>query len=407
MKFNGKNNLYKRKNPGNENTNVNSTYSNWANKNPRIKILLSVLIVLSCMVFVFAFFNRDRLSSNNIVSWICEDIFGFGGGQGYPIDIDGTIVENNNFKIMNKNIAMVSDISFTSFNKNGKRVVSQQHSFASPKLKVNGNRAIIYNVGGKGIQIEYGKSTVYKGTLEKDIIASAISERGNYVVACESNGYLSEMTLYSEKNEEKYKYYFSEYYITDVAINKKGNYVVASGISSENGNLKSAIYIFDFKTETPRSVFEYNDNMIFSVSFLTENNIAAVGDKNIVFFNVSKGELNNFSYDNRVLRCFKNYYNGGSVISLSLTEDGRNCSVISFGTKGNQKLNLDTEFKIKDVALKNKSVAVLESDTIHRYNLKGEKKGEHFIGDDSKQIELLSQHAAYVLGVSEIYKIHI
>ena len=53
------------------------------------------------------------------------------------------------------------------------------------------------------------------------------------------------------------------------------------------------------------------------------------------------------------------------------------------------------------------SVAVLESDTIHRYNLKGEKKGEHFIGDDSKQIELLSQHSAYVLGVSEIYKIHI
>ena len=65
--------------------------------------------------------------------------------------------------------------------------------------------------------------------------------------------------------------------------------------------------------------------------------------------------------------------------------------------------------KVTKVAktLKNKSVAVLESDTIHRYNLKGEKKGEHFIGDDSKQIELLSQHAAYVLGVSEIYKIHI
>lgn len=385
----------------------NDIYDKKVSKNPKRRLMLSFFIVLVCMVFVFTFFNRDKLSTENIVGWIYEDLLGFGGGQGYPVDIDGTIVENNNFKIMNKNIAMVSDISFTSLNKNGKQIANEQHSFASPKLKVNGNRAIIYNVGGKGIQIEYGKSTAYKGNLDNNIVAAAISEKGDYITVCESNGYLSEMTLYSEKNEEKYKYYFSEYYITDVAINKKGNYAVASGISTENENIKSAVYIFDFKTESPKSVFEYNDNMIFSVSFLTENNMSAVGDKGITFFNTSKGEINNFSYDGRILKCFKNYYNDGSIISLSLTEDGRNCSVISFSTNGNKKLDLDTEFKVKDVSLKDKNIVILESDMVHKYDLKGQKKGDKFVGEDSKQIDMFSHHVVYVLAVSDIYKIFV
>lgn len=374
-------------------------------KNQKRKIFLSLLIIFFCMVFIFTFFNRDRFSDGNIVGWVWEDLLGFGSGQGYPVNIDGTIVENNNFKIMNNNIAMLSDISFTSYNKSGRMIANRQHSFALPKLKVKGNRAIIYNVGGKGIQIESTSSTVFKNTLSNNIIAADISKNGDYVVVNESNGYLNEMTLYSGKNEEKYKYYFSEYYITDVAISKKGDYAAATGITSENGNMKSVVYIFDFKSETPKFVFDCKDNTLFSVAFLTDSNVAAVGDKSFAVFSCSKDNKKEFLYDGRMLRCFKVSYKDGIIMSLSPTEDGRNCNVIAFDTSGNQRLNVDTEFKVKDVSLKDKNVAILESNKIHKYNLKGDKNGEFIVGDDSKQIEIFSSNIAFILGVSNVYKI--
>lgn len=408
MKWNNgrirKNNL---KHYNDSDVNYSDAYKNKRSKKSNRKIFLSVLILFFCMIFIFTFFNGDRFSDGNIVSWVWEDLLGFGSGQGYPINIDGTIVENNNFKIMNNDIAMLSDISFTSFNKSGRMIANRQHSFASPKLKVKGNRAIIYNVGGKGIQIESTSSTVFKDTLPNNIIAADISKNGNYVVVSESNGYLNEMTLYSGKNEEKYKYYFSEYYITDVAISKKGDYAAATGITSENGNMKSVVYIFDFKSETPKFIFDYGDNTLFSVSFLTDGSVAAVGDKGFAVFNCFKDNRKEFSYDGRMLRCFKVAYNDGVVMSLSPTEDGRNCNVISFDTNGNQRLNIDTEFKVKDVSLKDKNVVVLESDKIHKYNLKGDKKGEFIVGDDSKQVEIFSSNIAFVLGVSNVYKLSI
>lgn len=374
------------------------------NKKKR-KVLMSVLILVLCTIFVFSFSNKGRIDSGNIFSWILEDLLGIGAGQGYPVNIDGTFVENGNFKIINKNISMVSDISFTSFNKTGKLISNEQHSYALPKIKVKNKYAIIYNVGGKGFQIENRGSTIFKSTLESDIIAADISQKGDYIIVNKSNEYFNEMTLYSSKNEERYKYYFSEYYITDVAINKSGDYAAISGISAKDGKIKSAVYIFDFKSETPRHILEYDSNMLFSSSFLSDNNIVLVGDKGIIFANTKKGFLSEFSYEKRVLRCFESSIDEGIVVSLSATEDGRNCSVISFDTSGKQKLNIETELKVKDVSLKYKNVAVLESGKVYRYNLKGEKKGECDVGEDGKQIELFSSGGAYVLGVSEVYKI--
>ena len=98
-----------------------------------------------------------------------------------------------------------------------------------------------YNIGGKGFQIENRGSTIFKSTLESDIIAADISQKGDYIIVNKSNEYFNEMTLYSSKNEERYKYYFSEYYITDVAINKSGDYAAISGISAKDGKIKSAV----------------------------------------------------------------------------------------------------------------------------------------------------------------------
>ena len=160
------------------------------------------VVLIAAVAGLVLWVNRDNLTPENIVSWVQERVVGLGIGDGYPVPITGSQVMSRNFISENGEIAIVSDTHLTALNSTGKELCSRQHSFNFPVLRLAGGRALVYNLGGKGYQVEMRTRTILRGDAEGNILGGAIAPNGHYALLTESTNYLGCLTVYTKNNEK-------------------------------------------------------------------------------------------------------------------------------------------------------------------------------------------------------------
>ncbi len=367
------------------------------------------LIVVLAVLFVVIGLNIQNLSPSNIVNWVQGSILGMNHGSGFPCEIVGSKVDANNFAIFDNDISYTSDTSFVALNKSAAEDVNRQHSFSNPIYKSTNNYALIYNLGTKSFQLEKKSKTVLKANLDNNIICGSVSQNGKCAFITGSNDYLSEMVVLSSKNgevKEEYKYYFSEYYITNVAISSDGKSGVACGIYSDAGVLKSAVYIFNFNSETPKEIIEYNDNMIIDLQYGSNGKAVAIFDKSASIINTSKKTHVDYSYENKSLLCYE-IQDGIISLALSETSTGGSGKVVVLDLSGNQRAMIDTDVKVLSVSSYGNKIAILSDSQVYEYTSGGSKRNSFKVSGDSKKIKLAKNNKLYILGICKISTLHL
>ena len=367
---------------------------------------------------MLCFVYRDNLSPERVSAWVQDSLLGMGAGPGYPSPIVGSEVEASNFQLMDKDLAVVSDTSFVSLNRTAKELANRQHSFGNPVLKVAGGNALIYNQGGSTLQVETRSRTVLKrdqeNTLEQRILAADISDDGIYAVLTEASGYLSEMTVYPKEiavdkpDEYLYRYWFSDYYMNVIALDAHGSRAAVGGLNANNGQLESALYLFDFSSgtlETKPADFLFPDMLILDIRFLSNGNIAVVCDQQLSIINPATMEKVDYSYNQRTLSCFSVNKESGVILALSKSNDGRACDVAYIDSSGAVKTEMSTPYKVVSVAQNGNTLALLSDGSVYRYSAAGEPISENEAGLDARKVLLPTADEAYILGISEIRSI--
>lgn len=365
-------------------------------------VMRVLLILLLCVIVVLIWINRENLAPDRVSEWFNDRVLGLGTGEGYPVGISGNTVSAGDFSLMDGNLAVVSDTSFVMLNHTAKELVNRQHSFGVPVLKTSKNRALLYHLGSYSFTVESRSRTERAGTLEQSIFCGDIASNGVHALVTDSKGYRGEMTIYAAGGEQKYKYYFSEYYITDIALNEDGTRAAVCGISAQNGGIVSAVYVFSFDSETPVAFFEWKDNLLYAVEFMANGTVFAVGDEAAVAVNPDDNTEQDFSYEGRSLTAFDIDPNNGAALSLSFYDDGRNCAVILLDLSGTQEKHFLTRQKITSVSYRDGLAAALSNGVVYGYTKEGEQKGSWSAGSDAKKVLLISYREAYILGISEI-----
>lgn len=367
-------------------------------------VLKIILILLACTISVLIWANWSNLSPDKVALWIQGTVLGIGGNAGFPNAIVGNEVKDGNFKLLYSDIASVSDTSFFVMNRSGKQVYNKQHSFGTPVLTTDGSLALLYNRGGKSLQIESASNEIYKTTYENNIQTADISNSGVYAVVTDSKNYLSEMTIYLKDNTEKYKYYFSECYVTCIDINSEGNLACVSGFFARDGAMRSVIYLFSFNSTEPLLKLEF-DGMPIDIRFFTNNKLAFISDNALNIIDINSKSKKEINYNRRVLVSYDIEKNSKICLALSSSKDGRNCNLVSVDKSGNIDSEFNTEFKILSLSIKDNIIAILSPSVLNIYTTKGEILENKDVGSDAKEIVLYSKHDAYVLSVSDVRKI--
>ncbi len=372
---------------------------------PKRFVRAFIILVLS-FLFVTVFLNREKFSPDYVGVFLGDMFMQMQSGEGYPYNINGNKVNNGNFKSINKDIFVLSDTSFVCLNKSAKEMNNKRHRYQNPILKVSDNRSIIYDVGGKYVEINSKSKTLHTAMLDNNIISAAISSHGIYSAVTESNGFLGQLTVYSKDGDNVYyKYNFADHYITDVAISENGRSTAVCGCTAQNGSMVSAIYVFDYKNEKPKVKLEYHDNMMIQIEYLSNGNIVAVGDKLISVINPRNGTSKDYNYENKTLISFDINKNDGILLALSLSEDGNNTDIVLINKSGKVESAFETKNNIKSVNFKYRKIAALSYGNLYIYNLSGNKLKTIEVGNETRKVNLFSSRGAYILGATKIKKI--
>ncbi len=366
------------------------------------KIILAVCIAVVAGLAVFAFSNRDKLTWDNISTWWTYDVLG-NAGSGYPVNIVGSEVSASNFAVSQGRSAYASDTSFVTLNSTGSEVANIQLRYSTPVLKSEGNRYLTFGIGSTGYQIQSFDKMLYSGEAEENILTGDINADGVYCLVTEGNGYLSTLCAFDKNNNRIYKYSFSEYYITAVALKSDGSGCIACGITSNNGAVAAGIYQLDFTNEEPKAFYTINDDCIIDCQYLGGSRMSLIGEFASYIIKDGSQDIITNSYEDKTLAnyCFNTDTNTYTV-ALSKSGDGRSCVLMQYNSNGDNNMTVDADCKADSVSSYKGVIAVLDGNIVYGYNSKGEQLYAANAGTGSKRIVLTGDSTAYVLSVNQI-----
>ena len=361
-----------------------------------------ILIFLSVALFV----NREKFSPDYVGTFL-EDLFAeVQHGNGYPYKISGSKVNNENFKIIDKDLFLLSDTTLSVTNTSAKEMHKSQHCYQNPMLKVSSTRAVVYDLGGKNLEITSRSKTLHTAAMNNNIISAAVSNYETFAAVTEAKGFLGQLSVFAKNGRDVYyKYNFADHYITDVAISENGKSVAVCGSTAKDGSIISTVYVFDYKSEEPKVKLNYDDNMFICVEYLSNGNVVAVGDRLISVINAKNGSKEDYFYDNKNLIGFDINKKEGILLALSLSEDGNNTNMVVINKNGKVDKSFHTEHSVKAVSFNHGKLAALAYGEVYVYNFSGKKINSFNVGNDVKNIRLFSSKDIYVLGITEVRKI--
>lgn len=368
------------------------------------KIIIGVLIALGVGLIVFAIANREKLTWDNITIWWNYEVLGT-AGKGYPVNVVGSEVESGNFAINQGRVAYASDTSFITLNSTGREICNSQLRYTKPVMKAAGNRFLAFGLGEQGFQVQKFDKKLYSGTAENAIFAGDIASNGRYCIVTEGNGFYSELFAYDKNNNRIFKYSFSEYYINTVAINKKGTGCVACGISNNNGEMKTGVYVLDFSKKEPKATYEIEGDYILDSKYISTNRVALVGGSASYVVKVDDKIIKKVEYGGMPLEnyCFNPSTHTFSL-ALSQSGDGRSCALITYNDGGGQNSRVNSEYGCDSLSTYKGTIATLDGNMIYAYS-GGKLKYSCYAGTGSKRMILNSGSEAFVLSVNQVRKI--
>lgn len=366
------------------------------------KIIIAVCLAMAAGLAVFAISNRDKLTWDNISTWWTYDVLG-SAGNGYPANIVGSEVASSNFAVSQGRIAYTSDTSFITLNSSGHEVADIQHRYSTPVLKADNNRYLTYGIGSTGYQIQSYDKLLYTGKADENIYTGDITSSGVYCLVTEGDGYLSALYVFDNKNNRIFKYSFSEYYITSVALKKDGTGCIACGVSSSNGRINAKVYQLDFKSEEPKAVYAIENDCILDCEYLGDNRMVLIGEIASYILKSGSDKLVTNSYEDKVLAnyCFNTDTNN-YIVALSKSGDGRSCILKQYNSNGDNKVTIDTNYKADSLSSYKGIIAVLDNNRVYTFNSAGNQVFSSDTGTGSKKVVLTGDSTAYVLSVNQI-----
>lgn len=355
-----------------------------------------------CCVSVLIVTKWDVFSPDGVAEWVS---FSDSTKASFSIDISGTSVLENNFKSVNNALMYVSDTSVVRLNHDGEKIYSYQHNFTNPLIKYSDIYSIAFNEGGADFRILSDKGEVYRSTQGTAITDCDINDIGVYGIISDQTGYLAKLSVYNKNNEFLFGYSFNDYYAVSVSLNSEGTMAAVGAVNTIDGQLVSKIYLLDFTKTEPLYVYSYEDLIVYDVKFIDENKFAVVTDSLVSVIHTDSGKETAYSYSNRVLTAYNVSYGENIAISLSRSDDERECSIVSIDTNGNELGSFSTGLKVFSIDVKKDKIALLSSNMLYLYNSYGDSFGSWEVGTDAKSVIIPQEKTAYILGVSEIRKI--
>ncbi len=316
----------------------------------------------------FLFLNAK--APTGVIEWL-QSYFATLGGGSFPAPVSGSQVSS--IGLRGAQPAVLTDTSLFFWNQSGKEIYCRQHGYSNPVLAVSESRLLVFGRGDTTFRIENPDRTLLTGNTENAIVSGTIAENGSFGLVTESNGYASQLELYSKSGQIRYRWYSSEKKLSTMDLNSTGDAAAVIGMDAVSGNLQSRLYVLDTSNANEQPIFEeaFSDCLVFSASFKTRDELTLLADNQLISCHLGNGRTESFSFGRDVLKAFDDSSPSGTVLCLSVNNDTLDNRIVSFDSQGRKIDEFSVDEKVVSVAQSRRNVYVLTDKLLYLYNAAG------------------------------------
>lgn len=290
-------------------------------------------------------------------------------------------------KPIGDNILILTTENFIVFSQKGKEVYNQPHSFASPAVSINGDKAVVFDRGDEGYYLITDKKVVSNGEADGDIICAEYGKAGNYAFGTRATDATSKLTVYSVTNKVVFQWNSAYDHITSIALAGNGKYAGVCILGAENGEIFSCVQYFGFDYAEPVNTqkiigvtaFDLQFTATNTLTLFTDEGVFTIGKKSETYETVTEyfsSEFNSFDCSDK----------GKYVVAIAKYGSANDYNISVYNERGKLKSEINVEYTIKSVTMSDKYVFALAENSLLVYNLSGHKIGEITIDGEAYSV---------------------
>lgn len=258
----------------------------------KISKVLSAVLILAALIFVIAYQNRDVSLSDGLDSILSSSgkgdgrsIEGYAGASTFPLGKKTALVTTNTL--------MLTDESGSS--------KALDISIPTPQTDNAGSYILICDRNGRSFYLYDETKEIYSLKTESPIIKGSVNQNGYAAVACEITGGDTEILVYNPKGEAIYSWNLSSGEFVNMDLCADNTRLAVSSVSDTQDELRGEITVVRLdRTEKAASGFE-TDEIYFNISINRDYTVAALGSRQLDFYNSDGSKRWSLSYDGRTL----------------------------------------------------------------------------------------------------------
>lgn len=340
-------------------------------------IILGVLVAIFVFVYILSsvgLIPLDALGSR-LSSFVFQD------GNNFPISINTESVVN--IKQYDEGVIVLSSDSVTVYNQKGKQVLSQPHTFSSPSVTVNGDKAVVFDRGEVGYILISGKKIVATGEADGSIICAQYGESGNFALATRAKSATSMLTVYSMTNKVQFQWSCAYEHISAIALSSNGKFAAVATLGADNGEIFTCVKYFGFDYSEPLNSQTIKGAAALGIEFTKNNSVTLFADVGV--YSIEK----NAEKPTVVTEYYSSEFNsygvsstGKYAVALAKYGSANDFLITIYNSDGTPKKEITSQKPIENIVMSDKYIFALAENEMIVYNLSGrEISNIELVGD--------------------------
>lgn len=334
-----------------------------------LTFLVTLALVLGAVVLVA---NYDKLNFDSIKRWFTyRNLSRNESGQSESFSFEGK--DASCFAVLDGDLLVCSATNIRLYSGNAQLYVNQTVSMQDPTVRVAGNSALVYDIGGKDLFVYQNRTQAFSLTLEEgqEFISADLNSQGWLVTVTQESGYKGIVTVYDSSFSPQIQFNLSSRFVMDAALapDSKSVALLTMGLDGDTFQSRVDLYSLDRTEEEadPDWTCSVGSDVILSLRW-NSSGIWALGETTLSIVAPDGTLAGSCDYSGLYLKNFSLEGDGTAVLLLGKYRAGTSAELRVVSADGSTRASLPTEEQVLSLSAAGRYVSLLTADRLDIYN---------------------------------------
>ncbi len=340
-------------------------YQKLANR-AKIGMFAVIIALVAFCLFSYSFYPEELTIENfryllKFISFEQNENIDIGTELAFDAD------KTNRYTMVRGDIAVLSKTQLAVYDTSGQILQRVAVKNDNPMLLTAGKNMIVYDLGGKELNVYNSFSPVYTEEFDYPVLGVSASENGSYAVLSGAKNYRSAIFVYDANYRLVFSHYFPTEYSTYLQLDNSGKKVLVLSHIAESGDYLGSAALFDTGSEEPVANFKFAGELPLSCHFTSDGGYIILTNKYIRFYDKDNNEISESKLGNGIISC--SYGEGYAALTFDTAGLAESKTFKVYGSDGKEVYNTSIKTAYDDILVNNGRLYLLSSGKLTVYDL--------------------------------------